>query len=164
MYLWRFAIEHAFRFLKQHMGLNANQSTDHQDIELWMWLCALAYWQLLLIGQDAADLRPPWRRRLVDGQPKPLTPGEVQRSARIFLTRLGTPAAATRPAGKGRGRRQGERPHSPASAMRWSTRAKNAQKDQNSASGGSVSRSQHNHSRVNVQSRRVHASRVVCQL
>jgi hypothetical protein len=92
------------------MGLNANQSTDHQDIELWMWLCALAYWQLLLIGQDAADLRPAWRRRLVDGQPKPLTPGEVQRSAERFLTRLGTPAAATRPAGKGRGRRQGERP------------------------------------------------------
>lgn len=26
MYLWRFAIEHLFRFLKQHMGLNANQS------------------------------------------------------------------------------------------------------------------------------------------
>jgi hypothetical protein len=27
MYLWRFAIEHAFRFMKQHLGLNANQST-----------------------------------------------------------------------------------------------------------------------------------------
>ena len=27
-YLWRFAIEHLFRFLKQHLGLNANHSTD----------------------------------------------------------------------------------------------------------------------------------------
>ena len=26
MYLWRFAIEHLFRFLKQHMGLNSNRS------------------------------------------------------------------------------------------------------------------------------------------
>ena len=28
MYLWRFAIEHFFRFMKQHLGLKANQSTD----------------------------------------------------------------------------------------------------------------------------------------
>jgi hypothetical protein len=28
MYLWRFAIEHMFRFLKQHMGLNSNRSPN----------------------------------------------------------------------------------------------------------------------------------------
>lgn len=28
MYLWRFAIEHAFRFLKQRLGLNARCSAD----------------------------------------------------------------------------------------------------------------------------------------
>jgi hypothetical protein len=28
MYLWRFAIEHMFRFMKQHLDLNANQSTN----------------------------------------------------------------------------------------------------------------------------------------
>jgi len=38
MYLWRFALEHAFRFLKQHLGLNANQSTHLHSTELWMWL------------------------------------------------------------------------------------------------------------------------------
>jgi len=36
MYLWRFAIEHLFRFLKQHMGLNANQSTDPVSTDQWM--------------------------------------------------------------------------------------------------------------------------------
>jgi hypothetical protein len=40
MYLWRFAIEHFFRFCKQRLGLNANQSTDEVSIDLWMWLCA----------------------------------------------------------------------------------------------------------------------------
>ncbi len=52
MYLWRFAIEHAFRFLKQHFGLNANQSTNPDSIHLWMRLCALAYWQLVLMRDE----------------------------------------------------------------------------------------------------------------
>jgi hypothetical protein len=46
MYLWRFAIEHAFRFMKQHLGLTAHRLTDNDAIQRWMWLCALAYWQL----------------------------------------------------------------------------------------------------------------------
>ncbi len=58
MYLWRFAIEHAFRFFKQRLGLNANRSTNPATVERWMWLCALAYWQLLLMAQGVADLRP----------------------------------------------------------------------------------------------------------
>lgn len=42
-YLWRFAIEHAFRFMKQHLGLNAHCLTNNDAIQRWMWLCALAY-------------------------------------------------------------------------------------------------------------------------
>jgi DDE superfamily endonuclease len=110
MYLWRFAIEHAFRFLKQHLGLNANQSTNLQSIEHWMWLCALAYTQLLLMRHQVVDLRPPWQRHPPSAQPHPLTPGQVQRAAARFLLRLGTPAAPPRPAGKGTGRRTGFRP------------------------------------------------------
>jgi hypothetical protein len=110
MYLWRFALEHAFRFLKQHLGLNANRSTDPDSIQRWMWLCALAYWQLLLMGQSVEDLRPAWHPRPSDGQPQPLTPGQVQRGALRFLLKLGTPAADTRPAGKGKGRAKGYRP------------------------------------------------------
>jgi hypothetical protein len=48
MSLWRFAIEHAFRFLKQRLGLNTAQSTNPHAIAQWQGLTALAYWQLLL--------------------------------------------------------------------------------------------------------------------
>lgn len=102
MYLWRFAIEHAFRFLKQHLGLNANRSTNPHSIYLWMRLCALACWQLVLMRDQVEDLRPAWHSR--PRSEHPLTPGQVQRAARRFLTRLGTPASSPRPAGKGHGR------------------------------------------------------------
>jgi hypothetical protein len=110
MYLWRFAIEHAFRFMKQRLGLNANFGTNQVSIQLWMRLGALAYWQLLLMRHDVADLRPAWHPRTVRSATQPLTPGQVQRGALRFLCRLGTPAAAPRSAGKGRGRPKGYRP------------------------------------------------------
>jgi hypothetical protein len=107
MYLWRFAIEHAFRFMKQHLGLNAHCLTDPDRIQRWMWLCALAYWQLLLMGRDVDDLCPAWYPRKAEGPHRWLTPGQVQRSAGRFLVKLGTPADPPRPAGKGRGRAKG---------------------------------------------------------
>jgi hypothetical protein len=110
MYLWRFAIEHLFRFLKQHMGLNSNRSPDLVSTEKWMWLCALAYWQLLLMRNLVAPNRPAWHPRRKDGQVHPLTPAQVQRSALAFLLRSGTPARSTRPAGKAPGRQNGYRP------------------------------------------------------
>lgn len=110
LYLWRFAIEHAFRFLKQHFGLNANQSTNPDSIHLWMRLCALAYWQLLLMRDEVEDLRPPWHPRSTPENPRILTPGQVQRGALRFLLKLGTPASLPRPAGKGRGRTSGYHP------------------------------------------------------
>ncbi len=55
IYLWRFAIEHMFRFLKQHMGLNSNRSPDLVSAQQWMWLCALAYWQLLLMRDGVKE-------------------------------------------------------------------------------------------------------------
>ena len=110
IYLWRFAIEHYFRFLKQHLGLNANQSTDSVSTDQWMWLCALAYWQLLLMRDGVENVQPAW----YPTQPAPnnhkRTPGQVQRGALRFLVRLGTPAKATRVAGKGKGRAKGYRP------------------------------------------------------
>jgi hypothetical protein len=103
MYLWRFAIEHAFRFLKQHLGLTAHQSTNPVAIRHWMWLCALAYWQLLLLSPELADCRPPWHPQPTPDQPLP-TPGQAQRGALRFLMRLGTPATPPQTSGKGRGR------------------------------------------------------------
>lgn len=110
MYLWRFAIEHAFRFMKQHLGLNAHCLTDNAAIQRWMWLCALAYWQLLLMGRDVEDCCPAWNPRPRHPEPARLTPGQVQRAAGRFLVKMGTPAAAPRPAGKGHGRAKAYRP------------------------------------------------------
>ena len=110
MYLWRFAIEHLFRFLKQHMGLNSNRSPDLVSTEKWMWLCALAYWQLLLMRNLVMPNRPAWHPHHKNGQVRPLTPAQVQRSALAYLLQSGTPARNTRPAGKGHGRHKGYRP------------------------------------------------------
>lgn len=110
MYLWRFAIEHLFRFLKQHLGLNAINSPQLQGRLNWMWFCGLAYCQLVLIRSEVADQRPAWHPRYKAGQPRPLTPRQVQRQALPFLLGLGTPAAAPQPAGKGPGRAAGYQP------------------------------------------------------
>jgi hypothetical protein len=104
MYLWRFAIEHMFRFLKQHMGLNGNRSPSLVSAQQWMWACALAYWQLLLMRDAVKEDYPAWYPRSRQSRAK-LTPYQVQRSALAFLLELGTPAQKTRPAGKGTGRR-----------------------------------------------------------
>jgi hypothetical protein len=110
MYLWRFAIEHLFRFLKQHLGLNSHRSSNLESLQRWMWIVALAYWQLLLMRDTVKPNRPAWHPHQKDGQDKPLTPAQVQRSAQTFLLHSGTPAANPRPAGKGPGRQTGFRP------------------------------------------------------
>jgi hypothetical protein len=110
MYLWRFTIEHLFRFLKQHMGLNSNRSSNLASLQRWIWIVALAYWQLLLMRDTVKPNRPDWHPRKKNGQHQPLIPAQVQRSAQAFLWHSGTPAANTRPAGKGHGRRKGYHP------------------------------------------------------
>lgn len=111
MYLYRFAIEHMFRFLKQHMGLGTSRSPDSKQHEFWVWCCALAYAQLVLIRHEVAQHRPAWHQPLDDdGQPRKLTARQTQRNALAFLLELGTPASSTRSAGKGKGRPQGYRP------------------------------------------------------
>lgn len=110
MYLWRFAIEHYFRFLKQHLGLNANQSTDTVCTDHWMWLCGLAYWQLLLMRDEVKDALPAWYPAKTLSDSRIYTPGQVQRDALRFLKALGTPASTPRHAGKGKGRAKGYHP------------------------------------------------------
>lgn len=110
MYLWRFAIEHMFRFMKQHLGLTASNSPNLQARWRWVWSCTLAYTQLLLIRHQVADRRPRWHPTHVDGKLRPLTPRQVQRVALPFLLSLGSPASEPQPAGKGTGRPPGYRP------------------------------------------------------
>ena len=110
MYLWRFAIEHFFRFSKQRLGLNANQSTDEVSIDQWMWLCALAYWQLLLMRDEVECLRPAWYSSKPTSAMHRMMPGLVKRGAARILVRLGTQAKTPRTAGKGKGRAKGYQP------------------------------------------------------
>ena len=111
MYLWRFAIEHMFRFLKQHMGLDTCRSPEPECHELWVWCCAIAQAQLVLIRDEVAQHRPPWHKHYDEhGQPRKLTARQTQRNALPFLIALGTPASAPQPAGKGHGRPLGYSP------------------------------------------------------
>ena len=110
IYLWRFAIEHTFRFLKQHLGLNTSQSTDTICTDHWMWLCGLAYWQLLLMRDTVNDALPAWYPAKTISGSRIFTPGQVQRDALRFLMALGTPASSPRHAGKGKGRPTGYHP------------------------------------------------------
>ncbi|NMC34985.1 MAG: hypothetical protein GYA36_21400 [Veillonellaceae bacterium] len=110
MYLWRFAIEHFFRFAKQHLGLNANQSTQTVSTDHWMWLCALAFWQLLLMREEVDLATPAWYPQAANRAPTTRTPGQMQRAAFGFLHKLGSPARSPRTAGKGKGRAKGTHP------------------------------------------------------
>lgn len=112
IYLWRFAIEHLFRFLKQHLGLTTSRSPDPNQHERWVWSCALAAAQLVLIRHQVAQQRPPWQRppTCTGERPSTLTARQTQRNALAFLRTLETPATLTRTAGKACGRPLGFRP------------------------------------------------------
>jgi hypothetical protein len=131
MYLWRFAIEHMFRFLKQHMGLNSNRSPNLVSAQQWVWLCALAYWQLLLMRDAVQEDYPAWYPRSRQQRAK-LTLYQVQRSALAFLLELGTPASKPRLTGKGTGR---QKHYCPPARVRYSVVFK-SKKAQLSASAG----------------------------
>ena len=110
MYLWRFAIEHMFRFLKQHVGLNTHQLPHHHIQMMWMTSCALAMCQLALLRSLVADKRRPWRPAVRNGQSLPMTPRQVQRAALVFLLDFDSPVQSPKPSGKGAGRPLGFSP------------------------------------------------------
>lgn len=110
MYLWRFAIEHAFRFLKQHLGLTANFSTLTPSIQHWFWLCLLAYWQLLLLQPEVDNACPAWYPQRGERSDHPFTPWQVQRATLTFLLKLGTPSCIPKLSGNGCGRPKGYHP------------------------------------------------------
>jgi len=110
IYLWRFGIEHAFRFFKQQLGLNRCRSTHLPALKCWIWCCLLAYWQLLLIRR-APDLdRPAWYPRRKSSSVPITSPRLVQRNAARILSALGSPARAPKLSGKGSGRTFGYHP------------------------------------------------------
>lgn len=109
MYLLRFGIEHFFRFLKQHLGLLMAHTPDLLAEENWVWVVALAYWQLLLARTLVTPQYCPWDPG-VRRQASSLTPGQVRQAWGAFSRGLGSPAQAPRPSGKGTGRSAGFQP------------------------------------------------------
>jgi hypothetical protein len=101
-YQRRFAIEHAFRFLKQDLGWTTIRPRSPQTADRWSWLLAAGLWQLWLARPLVAEVRLPWERPLAGGT---LSPGRVRRGCAGLVLSLGTPArpldrAAKRPDGR----------------------------------------------------------------
>lgn len=106
-YRRRFAIEHAFRFLKQELGWTVPRLRAPAAADRWSWLLAAALWQLWLARALVADARLPWERPVA---PTHVSPGRVRRGMAGLLLSVGTPARAPRPRGKAPGRRPGQCP------------------------------------------------------
>jgi hypothetical protein len=117
-YARRFAIEHAFRFLKQTLGWTTPHVRAPQAADRWSWLQGLALWHLWLARDVVIPERRPWDRRLpallpAPGDPAPRlrpTPGQVRRAWAGLLPTLGTPTRPPRPRGKAPGRQIGQAP------------------------------------------------------
>ena len=56
----RFAIEHAFRFLKQDLGWTTPRVRAPQTAERWSWLLAMGLWQLWVARDVVTQSRLPW--------------------------------------------------------------------------------------------------------
>jgi DDE superfamily endonuclease len=106
-YQRRFAVEHAFRFLKQSLGWTSIRPRAPQTADRWSWLLAAGLWQLWLARAWVADQRLPWEHPLMGSA---LSPGRVRRGFAGLVGRLGTPARPPRVRGKSPGRRLGQCP------------------------------------------------------
>lgn len=106
-YARRFAIEHAFRFLKQTLGWTRLRPRSPQTADRWSWLLAMALWQLWLARRQVEAIRLPWEAVATRCPP---SPGQVRRSLARLLLALGTPARSPRPRGKSPGRLPGQAP------------------------------------------------------
>lgn len=106
-YQRRFAIEHAFRFLKQDLGWTAIRPRSPQTADRWSWLLAAGLWELWLAREVVADQRLPWEHPPLGSA---LSPGRVRRGFAGLVLTLGTPARPPRPRGKAPGRPRGQCP------------------------------------------------------
>lgn len=115
-YARRFAIEHAFRFLKQTLGWTRLRPRSPRTADRWSWLLAMAWWQLWLARQQVAAIRLPWEAAT---SRCPSSPGQVRRALAGLFLGIGTPARSPRPRGNAPGRRPG---HAPGRARRYPAR------------------------------------------
>jgi hypothetical protein len=106
-YQRRFAVEHAFRFLKQSLGWTSIRPRSPLRADRWSWLLAAGLWQVWLARAWVADQRLPWEHALRGDVP---SPGRVRRGFAGLVGRLGTPARPPQVRGKSSGRRLGQCP------------------------------------------------------
>jgi hypothetical protein len=105
-YIRRFDLEHTVRFAKQTLGWTTPRPRHPEQADRWTWLVLAAYNQLRLARAIVADARLPWERPRPPGR---LSPVRVCRGFPRVLVRLGSPAAAPKPAGRSPGRPKGSR-------------------------------------------------------
>ena len=105
-YLWR-SSQLSYRFMKQHLGLNAHNSPELKTCDNGYQLVALAM-NLLLAARDHLQARPvPWYPQALG---KPISQPQAQKEALNFFLGVDSPSLAPRPAGKARGRPKGYHP------------------------------------------------------
>jgi hypothetical protein len=103
-YIRRFDLEHTVRFCKQTLGWTIPRPRHPEQADRWTWLVLASYTQLRLARAVVADARLPWERPRPPGR---LSPVRVCRGFPRLLVRLGSPAAAPKPAGRSPGRPKG---------------------------------------------------------
>jgi hypothetical protein len=104
VYIRRFDLEHTVRFCKQTLGWATPRPRHPEQADRWTWLVLAGYTQLRLARSVVADVRLPWERPRPPGR---LSPVRVCRGFPRLLVRLGSPAAAPKPAGHSPGRPKG---------------------------------------------------------
>ena len=108
-YRQRYDVEHFFRFGKQKMLLDVYQTPETEHEEKWWDLVHLAYLQLWVAKEYAANAPRPWERYLPSMREEEPSPAMVQRSFDGIIRQFGTPACFPKPRGKSPGRQKGMR-------------------------------------------------------
>ncbi|ASC73177.1 hypothetical protein XM38_041390 [Halomicronema hongdechloris C2206] len=124
LYLWRFCVDHWYRFIKQ--CLHWPHLATAEQSERWSHLMPLMTWQLWLACQQGAQHCLPWQKLMT--QP---APGRVANGFAAILVAVGTPASSPKPRGKSPGWPTGQqralRPRFPSVRKRYSKPKKTAQ-------------------------------------
>lgn len=106
-YKQRYDVEHFFRFGKQKMLLSHYQTPETNHEEKWWNLVHLAYIQLWVARQYAANLPRPWERSLPTMKESLSSPAMVQRNFERIIRWFGTPSGISKRRGNSLGRPKG---------------------------------------------------------
>lgn len=111
VYRQRYDLEHFFRFAKNKLLLDRNQTPETTREENWWEFACLAYTQLWLASPLSVALPKPWERNLPQWKEgRLLGPAQVQRDYGRIIQVVGTPVCATKPRGNSPGRKKGASP------------------------------------------------------